>query len=104
MKREIYLTRRAEADLDSVLTWLENRSPTGAANWLKSLEVAFDWLEDHAASCPLAPESDSFDQEIRERLFKTKRGRPYRVLFGLTAKQVQILHIRGPGQDLVRPS
>src|SRR5262245_22542823 len=104
MKREIYLTRRAEADLDSILTWLESRSPSGAVTWLRSLEAAFDWLEAHAASCPLAPESEFFEEEIRERLFKTKRGRPYRLLFALTTKQVQILHIRGPGQDLVQPS
>jgi len=103
MKREIYLTRRAEADLDSILTWLENRSPSGAASWLRSLEVTFDWLEEYANSCPLAPENDSFEEEIRERLFKTKRGRPYRLLFSLAGKKVQILHIRAPGQDLIRP-
>jgi plasmid stabilization system protein ParE len=103
MSREIHLTRKAEADLDSILTWLESRSPSGAVTWLKSLEAAFESLEEHAASYPLAPENDSFAEEIRERLFKTKRGRPYRLLFSLTAKQVQILHIRGPGQDLIRP-
>ena len=103
MKREINLTRRAEADLDSILTWLESRSPSGAVVWLKSLEATFEWLEENAASCPLAPENDSFAEEIRERLFKTKRGRYYRLLFTMTARQVQLLHIRGPGQDFVQP-
>jgi plasmid stabilization system protein ParE len=102
MKREVYLTRQAEQDLDSILTWLETRSPTGAANWLKLLEAALNWLEEHAASCPLAPESDRFEESVYERLFKTKRGRYYRLLFVLAAKQVRILHIRGPGQDLIQ--
>src|SRR5947207_4866583 len=99
MKREVLLTRQAEADLDSILTWIENRSIAGAKCWLRALEGAFAWLEDHAASCPLAPEHDWFDEEIRERLFKTKRGRPYRLLFAVSGRQVRILHIRGPGQD-----
>jgi plasmid stabilization system protein ParE len=102
MKREIYLTRQAEADLDSILTWLESRSPSGATNWTKSLDAAIDWLESHAESCPLAPESDRFEEPVYERLFKTRRGRYYRLLFALTKSQVRILHIRGPGQDLIQ--
>ena len=102
MKRDVYLTRQAEQDLDSILAWLEGRSPSGAANWFKSFKAAIDWLENHAASCPLAPESDRFEEPVHERLFKTKRGRYYRLLFILTANQVRILHIRGPGQDLVK--
>ena len=67
------------------------------------VEAALAWLEDHAASCPLAPENEWFDEEIHERLFKTKRGSPYRLLFVVARTQVRILHVRGPGQDLVRP-
>jgi len=102
MKREVYLTRQAEADLDSILTWLESRSPSGAANWLKALEMTLHWLEERAAICPPAPEGDHFEEPVQERLFKTKRRRYYRLLFVLTANQVRILHIRGPGQDLIR--
>src|SRR4051812_13008845 len=98
MKREVFLTRQAEDDFDSILAWLENRSTSGAAKWYKALKQAIDWLEDHAASCPLAPESDSFQEPVHERLFKIKRGRYYRLLFAVTTKQVRILHIRGPGQ------
>ena len=103
MKRKVLLMRQAEVDLDAILNWIGSRSPSGAKNWYKSLEVTIVWLEEHAASCALAPESDAFDEEIRERLFKTKRGRPYRLLFVIAGKQVRILHIRGPGQVLVRP-
>ena len=32
---------------------------------------------------------------------KTRRGRPYRLLFTLDDCEVRVLHVRGPGQDLV---
>jgi plasmid stabilization system protein ParE len=104
MTCNVLVTRQAEADIDAILTWLRGRSPSGAKSWFKALESAIAWLADHAASCPLAPENDYFDEEIRERLFKTKRGRPYRLLFVVAEKQVRLLHVRGPGQDLVRSS
>jgi plasmid stabilization system protein ParE len=103
MKREIFLSRQAEADLDAIQAWLSGRSPTGARSWFKALEATISWLEKHADSCPVAPENDRFEEEIRERLFKTKRGRPYRLIFVVAGKQVRVLHIRGPGQDLVQP-
>jgi plasmid stabilization system protein ParE len=103
MKREVFLTRQAETDLDAILAWISGRAPSGAKSWFNALEAAISWLEQHADSCPVAPENDRFDEEIRERLFKTKRGRPYRLLFVVALRQVRILHIRGPGQDLVQP-
>jgi plasmid stabilization system protein ParE len=103
MKRDIFLTRQAEADQESILTWLGNRSSSGARSWFSALEAAMEWLEDHASSCPLAPENDWFEEQIREKLFKTKRGRPYRLLFVIYQDEVRIVHIRGPGQDLVGP-
>jgi plasmid stabilization system protein ParE len=103
MKRDVLLTRQAETDLDAILTWLAKRSHRGAKNWMTALEAAIDWLQDHAASCPLAPEREEFPEPIRERLFKTKKGQPYRLLFVVAGRQVRILHIRGPGQDLIRP-
>ncbi len=60
-----------------------------------------DWLEVNAASCGLAPESELFPEEIRQYFFKTRRGRPYRLLITITNSQVQLLHVRGPGQDLL---
>lgn len=103
MKRDVLLSRTAESDLDSILSWLGKRSHQGAKNWLAALETAIDWLSENAPSSPLAPENESFEEEIRERLFKTKRGRYYRLLFVIAGRQVRILHIRAPGQDFVRP-
>lgn len=104
MKREVLILRQAEADLDCILAWIGEKSPAGARNWFRALEAAVAWLAKNADSCPPAPEDSWFEEEIREHLFKTKRRRRYRLLFTLASQQVRILHIRGPGQDLVRPN
>ena len=103
MKFKVVLTRQAERDVDGILNWLNERSPSGARRWFEALERALDWLEVHSSTCAKAPESDEFPIEIRQFLFKTRRGRPYRILFSIDDSEARVLHIRGPGQDLVRP-
>lgn len=36
-------------------------------------------------------------------MFKTRKGRKYRVLFTIQDQTAIILHVRGPGQDLLDP-
>jgi hypothetical protein len=50
---------------------------------------------------PLAVESEHVDAEIREVLFKTRRGLVYRLLFTIRQSHVFVLHVRGPGQDWI---
>jgi plasmid stabilization system protein ParE len=102
MKLHVVLSHQAETDIDKIVIWLAERSPSGARSWHAALETALDWLEINAASCGLAPENESFAEEIRQHFFKTRRGRPYRLLFTIANRQVQLLHVRGPGQDLIR--
>ena len=52
--------------------------------------------------CPLAPESQFFSQEIRQRRFG-KRGRRYRILFNIENGTVNILFVRHYAQDWLRP-
>lgn len=50
----------------------------------------------HPERCPMAPESASFDQPIRELLFGSGNRGTYRFLFVVFAeeKSVYILHVR----------
>ncbi len=45
------------------------------------------------ARCPLAPENDEFEEEIRELLYG-KRQHRYRILFTIRGETVIVLHIR----------
>lgn len=103
MKFAVEITRRAEEDLDAIVAWMAERSPRGAAAWLDSLEDVIGSLRTTAASCALAPENGHGGTEIRQTVFSTRSGRPYRLLLTIVDQTVFVRHIRGPGQDLVSP-
>jgi hypothetical protein len=52
----------------------------------------------------LAPESPNYETEVRQILFKTRRGRTYRALSTVVGAGVFIVHVRAPGQNLIRRS
>jgi hypothetical protein len=60
-------------------------------------------LRKRADGCGLAPEDAEHDSEIRQIVFKTRSGLPYRALFTIDGDQVHVIHVRGPGQDLIMP-
>ena len=50
----------------------------------------------------VAPESAYIDRDIRQLIFKTRKGLPYRLLYTIDDEVVLALHIRGPGQPLLK--
>jgi plasmid stabilization system protein ParE len=93
----------AEANVDQIIAYLSQRSPQGAAAWWKAWQNLLATLRQRPESMGLAPESSYYDDEIRQALFKTRRGRTYRALFVVVVDTVHVIHVRGPGQDLVSP-
>ena len=59
-------------------------------------------LQQHADSFGAAPEQHS-EFDVRQALFKTRRGRVYRALFLLEGSDVYLLRVRGPGQASLQP-
>ena len=101
MKFTVIALRAAERDFNGMLEYLAIRSKAGAEAWARAFDKALARLEESANSCPLAAENAYVDFEVREILFKTRRGLIYRVLFTIRENKVFILHVRGPGQDFV---
>lgn len=99
----IILLPNAESDVDGILTYLAARSRQGADAWCKAWENVLRELRVRPQSFGLAPESDLYDEEIRHAHFKTRCGRMFRALFAIVDDTVHVLHVRGPGQDVVRP-
>lgn len=97
----VRLTRRAERDVADVLTWLTARSPEGAVHWLDAFEFALQRLGSNADHCSPAVEADVIGQDLRQLMFRTRRGNPYRLVFLIQDDLVQILAVRGSGQDLL---
>jgi len=101
MRYRVVVTAEAGRNTDEIFDWLAERSPQGAAAWFTAFLAAVDSLETDPDRHPFAPESTRFSQPVRQLLFKTPRGRRYRILFTTDAATVAILYVRGPGQSPV---
>jgi plasmid stabilization system protein ParE len=101
MSYSIRILAKAQDDVDRIYVWLYERSPRGAATWFRRFLKARESLRERPERCALAPEDAEFDYSIRELMFKTSRGRRYRILFTIVDDEVQILRVRAPGQDLI---
>lgn len=103
MNFHLVVTEQAERDLMRIGDWIGSRSPEGAARWLESAWSAIRSLEKNAIACSLAPENEMVPQEVRNIMFRTRRGLYYRAIFIVDGSRVIITHIRGPGQSDVKP-
>jgi plasmid stabilization system protein ParE len=98
MKYAVSVLKRAGDDADRIYEWIAAKSPQGAIRWLQALEDALAQLESTADQWGVAPESEDLGIVIRQKLFKTRRGRIYRLLYSIDGNQVRVLRVRGPGQ------
>lgn len=98
MSFRVILEPRAHQHFKHIVRWLSDRSPSGAEHWLDAFDDAIERLEGNADGCSIAPENVLVKREIRQTLFKTPRGRMYRMVFTIVGSDVRVLAIRGPGQ------
>jgi len=98
MKYGLTVLQPAKEDIDQIRRWLAGYSPAGASSWYGILDETVRALKNDPEQSELAPESRDFGREIRHRLFKTRRGKPYRVVYTIVGNQIRVLLVRGPGQ------
>lgn len=94
---------KARQDKRSIFRWLHERSPEGAASWLRAYDDLVGKLQRDVGSFGEAAENQDCDCDLRQALFKTRRGRVYRALFLIESEIVYVLRVRGPGQAPVLP-
>jgi plasmid stabilization system protein ParE len=103
MSRIVRVLATAVADIDYMFGWLARRSPPGAVTWYAALSEALARISDSPDHYSLVAESSSrWNRRIQQALFKTTRGRRYRIIFEATDTEVRILRVRGPGQAPLR--
>lgn len=88
----------AEADVDRIYAYILARSPQGAAAWYRAFVACTKRIVLQPLACSIALENAAFDFELRQALFKTRYGVPYRCVFTVVDDEVRILRVRGPGQ------
>jgi plasmid stabilization system protein ParE len=102
MSRRVTVLASAEADVDEILHWLAERSPSGADAWYRALAKKLDELATDADRYGIATEFRRLNPAIRQAFFKTRRGHRYRIVFLIVEPEVRILRVRGPGQKPLR--
>jgi hypothetical protein len=74
--------------------WLTaEASPEVAGRWAAALDQKIGTLATLPDRCPVARESDAFEEEVRQLLFGEGRGQ-YRVLFSIRGSEVLVHTIR----------
>lgn len=89
MQFEVILEAPVQEELDSTYALIARDSQKAAAKWYEGCVAAMASLAQVPSRCPLAPECDHFDVEIRHLI----RGN-YRILFTIRGARVHVLHVR----------
>ncbi|WP_254510503.1 type II toxin-antitoxin system RelE/ParE family toxin [Anatilimnocola floriformis] len=98
MKYTIAVLAAAHADVEQIIDWLEERSKAGVIHWIESYEAALDVLTQEPERHALAPEASVLQRPVRQLLFRTRRGRRYRLIYLVDGMEVQILRVRTPSE------
>jgi plasmid stabilization system protein ParE len=102
MSRILRIVERARSDVDDIFNRLVRRSVQGAITWYLAFRQSVTTLAHSPDSFALAAESHQLGRELRQALFKTRRGRVYRIVFATSDTETIILRVRGPGQSPLR--
>lgn len=101
MSYRVTIMPQAASDFEGCFGYIFNRSHQGAVALRDAFGKAMKSLEDDALAHGFAPENGDHPVEIRQILFRTRRN--YRAIYTIQNQDVHVLHVRGPGQDLVSP-
>ena len=69
MTYQIKFEPSAEEDLENAFLWIWGQSPVHALQWRDRLEESLATLEHNPQRCPLAPDNDAFNVEVRQLLY-----------------------------------
>ena len=97
MKYLVRIAPSALKDIENIYQWLKADAPHRADSWFKGLFEVVDSLQTMPLRCPIAPESEIVDQEIRCLLYKKR----YRILYQVENQIVRIYHIRHSSQERI---
>ena len=102
MSRTLRILERARADVDAIFNWIAPLSVRGSISWYLAFRRAIDKIGESPESFAEAAESHRLARPLREALFKTRRGRTYRIVFEVSESAIFILRVRGRGQAPLR--
>ena len=87
MTCRVIVTPNAEVELRAAYRYIRDRAPDAARDWLKGARQKIKSLARHPERAPLAPDSISFEEPIRELFYGSGNRGTYRILFTVLAQQ-----------------
>jgi plasmid stabilization system protein ParE len=95
MTFRVIIQPRAEHDIEVAAGWIVDQSGSAAValRWVRSIRASIAKLKVSPLRCPVAPDSEDYDEEVRLLLHGSRRGQ-YRVLFAVRGNTVQVLTVR----------
>jgi plasmid stabilization system protein ParE len=103
MPYRVVITPEAEKDLRSAYRYIRKEAPREAREWIKRARQAAKTLAQFPGRCPLAPESGTFDEPIRELFFGSGNRGTYRFLFIVEENTIWVLHVRHGSMQTLAP-
>ena len=94
MTYRVIITPEAETDLRTAYRYIRSHASHAARDWIRRARQGAKSLAHHPERCPLAPESVSFDEPIRELLFGAGNRGTYRFLLVVLDESVYVVHVR----------
>jgi len=98
MKYTVQITQQANDELDAAFFWLVQQTQQHAPAWYNRMFDAIHSLEQFPTRCPLAPENEDSDEEVRH-LIVGDRIHGYRIVFVIRATTVIVLDIIHGARD-----
>lgn len=88
----VIITPNAAEDLTASWTWLRDRNPSAAEEWLTGIRKTILSLGTMSEVHPITPEAREFDLTIRQALYG--KATRWRIYYAVIDGTVQVLHVR----------
>lgn len=99
----VIITPQADQDIRAIYRRIHSDAPAAAVRWSKGIRAHIKTLSRSPERVALAPESDTFEEPIRQLLYGRGNRGTYRILFVVLRKTVFVLHVRHGSMDVLRP-
>ncbi len=90
----VIVTPQAEDDLRAAYRYIRKHAPEAAGTWIKGIRRKIKTLARYPERTPLAWESATLHEPIRELFYGSGNRGIYRILFVILGKDVLVLHVR----------
>jgi plasmid stabilization system protein ParE len=99
MSYRVVVLPKALAEIEQAYRWFsEEASLSYAGKWLDGITQAIESLDTFPERCAITPESDAFQEEVRQLLYGKRRS-VYRILFTVQEDTVFVLRVRHAAQQ-----